>query len=140
MPGHLADDEIAAAAWESFGARLVVARVLTTAHAEPLALLCEAWADYRRKRAEWALMGRKSVIVQSWKDAEGTARTRIIDNPLVKQLRQQSDLVARLAGEFGLTPATASKVTTLDEPDTDPAEAFFNAAPPPNVVAFKRKR
>jgi phage terminase small subunit len=134
-PPHLVDDAEALAAYASFGARLVAARVLTPAHGELLAMLAEAWADYVRKRQEFAAEGRKSIVIQSWTDAEGVTRERRIENPLVRQMRQQLDQVARIAGEFGLTPATASKVQRIDAAAADPDEAFF-ANRPPNVLPF----
>ena len=133
-PAHLADDPEALAAYASFGVRLVAARVLTPAHGELLAMLAEAWADYVRKRVEFAAEGRKSVVVQSWTDGTGIMRERRTENPLVRQMRQQLDQVARIAGEFGLTPATASKVARIEGGTDDPDEAFF--ASRENVVPF----
>lgn len=134
MPHHIADDDYARAAWDTSAAQLEAAKVLTPAHGPVLEAFAAAQADYRRKREEWALMGRKSLIVQSWVDIQGKARSRIVDNPLVKQMRTQADLILRLAGEFGLTPATASKVITQDPGTEDPFDEFL-AGP---VLAFKR--
>jgi phage terminase small subunit len=135
MPLHVADDPYAVAAWNDLAPMLEGAKVLSPAHGHMLTVLAEAWADYRRKREEWALMGRKSVIVQSWDDIQGKHRTRIVDNPLVKQLRGQGDLLMRLLGEFGLSPATSSKVVTQDAGDEDPFDTFLAG---PTVLPFKR--
>lgn len=135
MPIHVADDPYAVAAWNDLTPMLENAKVLSPAHGHMLTVLSEALADYRRKREEWALMGRKSVIVQSWDDIQGKHRTRIVDNPLVKQLRGQSDLLMRLLGEFGLSPATSSKVVTQDAGDEDPFDTFLAG---PTVLPFKR--
>lgn len=136
VPPHLEDDPEALEAYHAFGARLVAARVLTPAHGELLAMLAEAWADYVRKRREFAAEGRKSVVVQSWTDGTGVTRERRTENPLVRQMRQQLDQVARIAGEFGLTPATASKVERIEGGGDDPDEAFFSNRP---TLAFSRK-
>jgi phage terminase small subunit len=135
-PAHLADDAEALVAFGAFGARLVDARVITPAHGELLAMLAEAWADYCRKRREWKANGFHSVVVQSWTDGEGVVRERTIENPLVRQMRQQHDLVIRIAGEFGLSPATASKVERLPASAADPDEAYF--AGRPNVLKFAK--
>jgi len=135
MPPHVADDPYAVTAWQAVAATLETAKVLSPAHGPTLAVYAEAQADYRRKREEWALMGRKSVIVQSWVDIQGKNRTRIVDNPLVKQMRGQADLLLRLAGEFGLTPATASKVMTQDAGGEDEFDTFLAG---PTVLPFKR--
>ena len=133
-PAHLVDDDVALAAFAGFGARLVAGRVLTPAHGELLGMLAEAWADYVRKRQEFAAEGRKSVVVQSWQDGTGVTRERRTENPLVRQMRQQLDQVMRILGEFGLTPATASKVEKLAAGGEDPDEAFF--AKRENVLPF----
>jgi phage terminase small subunit len=135
MPAHIADDPYAVEAWTSVAATLETAKVLSPAHGPTLAVYAATLGDYRRKREEWAMMGRKSVVVQQWQDIQGKTRTRIVDNPLVKQLRGQADLLLRLAGEFGLTPATASKVMTQDAGVEDPFDAFLAG---PTVVPFKR--
>lgn len=135
LPPTIADDPYAVEAWEDVASKLEAAQVLSPAHAHMLMILAEALADYRRKREEWVMMGRKSVIVQSWDDIQGKHRTRIVDNPLVKQLRGQADLCMRLLGEFGLSPATSSKVVKQDAGQEDPFDAFLAG---PTVLPFKR--
>lgn len=133
MPAYLADDALAVAAWERFAATLTDLKVLTTAHALPLALLAETAADLERMHAEWSAMGRKSVLVTEWRDADHTVRHRIMANPIKRLYRAEKQLALQLAAEFGLTPASASKVITqTGETDPDFA-AFLNG---PKVVAF----
>lgn len=137
MPTYLADDALAVAAWDRFAATLVDLKVLTTAHALPLALLAETTADLERMHEEWRLMGRKSVLLTEWKDTEGVTRHRVIANPLVRQYRAARVLALQLAAEFGLTPATASKVLTHDG-ETDPEfDAFLRG---PTVIPFARPK
>jgi phage terminase small subunit len=134
MPGYLADDALAVAAWDRFATTLVDLKVLTTAHALPLALLAETAADLERMHEEWKTMGRKSVLVTSWIDAEKVTRHRIIANPLKRLYRAEKLLALQLASEFGLTPATASKVLTHDG-EGDPAfDAFLQG--PSKVLPF----
>lgn len=137
MPAFLADDALAVAAWEQFATTLVDLKVLTTAHAFPLALLAETAADLERMHEEWKTMGRKSVLVTSWVDAEGVTRHRIIANPLKRLYRAERLLGLQLAAEFGLTPATASKVLT-HEGETDPEfDAFLKG--PSKVLPFAKR-
>lgn len=136
MPEHVADDPYAAEKWHELAGKLEASKVLNRGHGETLALFAEGWADYRRKREEWALMGRKSVIVQTWDDIQGKHRTRIVDNPIVKQLRLQGEYLMKLAGEFGLTPATSSKVVTQDAGAEDPFDTFLAG---PTVLPFTKR-
>jgi P27 family predicted phage terminase small subunit len=139
MPAYLADDALALAAWQRFAARLVDMRVLTRAHGEILAVLCETWASLERFHEEAAKMGRRAVLVTEWLDAKGAIRHRIIANPLMKLWRAERQLFAQLCGEFGLTPATASKVMTQGDADaTDALETLLRDAP--KVLAFSTKR
>jgi phage terminase small subunit len=135
MPAWLADDALAVAAWQRFAETLVDLRVLTTAHALPLALLAETAADLERLHGEWSIMGRKSVLVTEWKDSEGVTRHRVIPNPIKRLYRAERLLALQLAGEFGLTPASASKVLAHGA-EADPDFDAFLAGP--TVVPFAR--
>lgn len=137
MPTYLADDALAVAAWGRFAATLADLKVLTTAHALPLALLAETVADLERMADEWRMMGRKSVLVTEWIDAEKVKRHRVIANPIVRQYRAARVLALQLAAEFGLTPASAGKVLIHDG-ETDPAFDAFLAGP--TVVPFPTQR
>jgi hypothetical protein len=100
-------------------------KVLTTAHALPLALLAETAADLERMHEEWRLMGRRSVIVSEWQDRAGNVRHRVIANPLVGLYRAERLLALQIAAEFGLTPATASKVLAHGGESDPDFEAFL---------------
>jgi phage terminase small subunit len=140
MPAYFVDDALAVAAWERYASTLVDLKVLTTAHQLPHALLAETVADLERMHEEWRLMGRKSVLVTEWKDAEGVTRHRIIANPLKRLYRAERLLALQLASEFGLTPATANKVLT-HEGETDPEfDAFLKGPKVGAVVPFARPR
>jgi phage terminase small subunit len=71
-----------------------------------------------------------TVITHEWADARGVTHQRVVANPLMRALRMQSDLVSKLAGEFGLTPAMLARVTRSDWSDEDDdAEAFLRSRP-----------
>lgn len=134
MPAHVAGDPYARAAWASFAARLIEARVLTTAHAEPLALLADAWARYRRASEEWARLEYPNV--QTIEIIKGPhVSSRVIEHPLVRLVPLYAEAVKKLCGEFGLTPATSSKVHTITDATADPFEAFLRG---PNVLPFDK--
>jgi P27 family predicted phage terminase small subunit len=135
MPTHIEADPIAKTAWLSFADRLVEARVLTKAHAEPLTLLCEAWARYRRAVEEWRHYGFKHVAEVEIRKPGGIITTRLAENPLAHIVPALEERVKKLLGEFGLTPATASKVQTHAEREADPFEEFLRG---PNVVEFRK--
>lgn len=134
IPPHIAANPYALAAWRSFAPRLIAARVLTTAHGEPLALLADAWGRYQRASDEWAALNYPNV--QTIEIIKGPhVSERVVEHPLVRQLGVYGDTVKRLCAEFGLTPASASKVQTITDTAADPFEAFLRG---PNVVDFKK--
>ena len=139
-PPHLDDDPEASAAWDTLAARLLVQRVLTTAHAELLAVLADAWAQYVRLKTAYRVDGYRSIIVQEWTDEKGHERSRVIENPLCRQVRQQALLLNTLLGEFGQTPASAPKVAAHAE-SPDPFDQFLQGpTPAPTVVPFRRRQ
>jgi hypothetical protein len=107
------------------------------AHGPLLGLAAMAYANLRRVFEAWVRSGFAPITVQEWTDHEGKARTRTIENPLVRQLRLQQALCAQLLGEFGLTPASASKVQTQGGEQNPGFDAFLQG---PNVVAFSRRK
>jgi P27 family predicted phage terminase small subunit len=138
MPSYLASDPYAVEEWTSLIAILEPLQVLTVADGRALALAASAHADHRRIVETWALTGYKPIVTQSWIDKEGVARSRIVENPLVRQLRLQKTLCDMLLGAFGLTPATRSKVIAHDGAASDEAEAFLRSRP--TLLPFPGKR
>lgn len=136
IPEHVSIDPYALAAWRSFADRLIEARVLTKAHAEPLALLCDAWARYRRASEEWAHYEYAQVVEVEIVKGHVTTK-RLVPNPLVQIVAAYAEQVKKLLGEFGLTPATSSKVKTIADTTADPFEAFLRG---PNVVPFESSK
>lgn len=136
LPAYLSDDAAALEAWQKFAATLVDLKVLRAADGPALAVLAETYADLQRKHLEWTAMGRKSVLVTEWKDAENVTRHRIVANPIVRMYARERALFVQLLGEFGLTPATASKVMA-HEGQTDPAfDDFLKGA---TVIPFSKR-
>jgi phage terminase small subunit len=138
MPTFLASDALAVDEWGRLAEQALALGVLTVVHGPVLALAASALANLTRMQTTWIETGCKPIVVQSWTDKEGKLRSRVVENPLVRQLRLQQALCANLLGEFGLTPATASKVQTHDGTETDEVELFLRARP--TVLAFKKPR
>ncbi len=104
MPAYLASDAYAVEEWTGLLADLTLMQVLTVPDGRALAVAATALADHRRLFEQWVACGFKAVLRQ------GTTRTRLVENPLFRQLRQQKQLCEQLLSAFGLTPASRSKV------------------------------
>lgn len=137
-PPHVVADAASREAWDQLAARLLTQRVLTTAHTEALALLADGWAQYVRLQLAFAADGFRSVVKQEWTTEDGQQRSRLIENPLCRQIRQQATLLNTLFGEFGQTPASAPKVVAPGE-SVDPFDRFLSGGPSA-VVPFKKAR
>ena len=128
MPEHLARDEVAKAKWDLLVARLLPTGVLTIAHGEALAVLCETWADYLRCREQFEAMNRTMVVVETRKLPDGTTQRRVRENPLIRRSERLAMLLQRYLGEFGQTPMTQSKVQgKADDGEADPLESMLKA-------------
>jgi len=126
MPAHLERDEVAKAKWDLLVERLLPTGVLTIAHGEALAVLCETWADYLRCRDQFEKMHRTMVVIEERKLPDGTIQRRVRENPLVRRSERLAMLLQRYLGEFGLTPMTQSKVQGVPEvQDVDPLESLL---------------
>lgn len=110
MPDNVAADALARGHWDRLAAILDTAGVLTTAHADLLALLCLQRADYDRVRL--TLLDAPPTI---------ESRGRVVINPLIREAQTLAAQCDRLLGEFGLTPLTQGRVTHADR--TSPAHA-----------------
>jgi phage terminase small subunit len=131
VPPALALDVAARAHWERLAARLEVAGVLSLAHGEALALLAQALADYGRVRE--ALLGERELVVaveRVYSKTGQLTRERMRENPLLKRSERLTLLINRLLGEFGLTPATQTRIEAKQQAATDGFESFLKAARP----------
>ena len=136
QPAYLAADPYAVDEWTRLVTLLEPLGVLTLADGPALELVATARADYRRLFEAWAA-DPQPVVEYSWVDSEGVTRSRRVENPLVRQNRQQKLLCESLLGAFGLTPVSRSKVTMHDSDARDEAEAFLQSRP--TLVPFKKR-
>lgn len=130
MPAFVAADPLAVESWGELAEQTLKLGILTVAHGPILALAATTTASYRRIYQTFAETGYKPVIIQSWTDSEGQLRSRVVENPLVRQLRLQEARCTAVLGEMGLTPATSAKVSShgLDGGEDD-VETFLKARP-----------
>jgi len=106
--------------WRRMVPRLIEAQVLTELDREMLAAFCECWAAY------WDL---KAIVQKEGYTTMGS-RGNLRPHPAVGAMKVQLDYVVRLGREFGLTPASRSRIEALPEPPTDPtAEFLFGEGP-----------
>jgi phage terminase small subunit len=138
MPPRIADNPEARAEWTRLAAVLLDQQVLTRSHGDLLALFAETSALYARQLRDFALMHGQSVVVQTWADAQGRPHSRITLNPLVRALRYSQEMILRLAGEFGVSPASCGKVARVENLEDDPFEQFLRTAPA--VIPFPTRR
>jgi phage terminase small subunit len=125
-PPDIQADEVALGHWNALAERLESLRVLSPAHGEALALLAQSLADYGRVRAQLHEMGYRQLIVDEIRDKTGQViRRRVRENPLIRRSERLALLVARLLGEFGLTPVTQTKVASHAPTESDPFEVFL---------------
>lgn len=125
-PAHVQNDPRALQAWQVTSARLLQVGVLTTAHGESLATLCDAWADYVRCREQFAAMNYQQLVVDESIDRRnGNKLRKVKENPLIRRSEKLALLITRLLGEFGLTPITSPKVPALGQAaSADPFTEF----------------
>jgi P27 family predicted phage terminase small subunit len=95
--------------------RLIEAQVLTELDREVLAAFCECWAEY------WALKAEVAEVGHYTTSQRGGARL----HPAVTAQKTMLDNVIRLGREFGLSPASRSRIEALPEPPTDPTAEFL---------------
>lgn len=126
MPDFVAEDAIAKAQWEKLTWSMGAARVLNAAHGEMLGALCVTWADLVRSRRALAAMHYVPVIEEERMTATGEVVRTIKPNPLIRIIHQQTQQVARLLGEFGLSPITQGRVKARDADTVDPFEQFLH--------------
>jgi hypothetical protein len=91
--------------WGSLADRLEAAGVLSTVHGESLAVLVRTWRDCEAVRT-----------------AIGKLEADAVDVPLFRLSEQLSARLLRMLAEFGLTPASQSKVQA--HPDAHGVDAF----------------
>lgn len=111
-PAILAWDELACQVWRETAAFLNASRVMTLADVNQLVMYCQTFADWRRDEAIVALEGRTVL----------TDRGGMQKHPLLAVIAQNKALLNTLGQQFGMTPASRSKVTAA--PGEKPKSTF----------------
>jgi phage terminase small subunit len=125
-PAGLADDPQAREHWDRLSARLEAAGVLSVAHGEALGMLAQALADYARIRQQLHQMQYQQLVIDEVRDPKGQLlRRRVKENPLIRRSERIALLVNRLLGEFGLTPATQTRIEARQTALSDAFETFL---------------
>ncbi|NBP84796.1 MAG: hypothetical protein EBU54_06210, partial [Mycobacteriaceae bacterium] len=88
--------------------------------------LCVTWADLTRSRQALAAMQYVPLIEEERMTATGEMVRTLKPNPLIRIIQQQTHQVARLLGEFGLSPITQGRVKAREADNVDPFEQFLN--------------
>lgn len=116
MPAGLSDE--AAAAWGRIGPALDRMGVLTRADGVALELFCEAYADWLTAR---------ETVQEEGATYEGQTQfgTIIRAHPAVAQRADAHRRLESMLREFGLTPASRSKVEREHGEEADPVERYF---------------
>ena len=113
-------DPKAKQAWKVIIPELEKLGVLATCDGKALALLCEAFAEWKSAKQAVAKMGPVYPI----KNPDGTVKY-LQQNPYVSIARKSGADLLRLLREFGLTPASRTRIEIAtnngqDESTTDP--------------------
>ncbi|ADK81306.1 phage terminase small subunit P27 family [Sediminispirochaeta smaragdinae] len=126
-PSHL--NTFAKNKWKELAPVLAQTRVLSATDLTMLEALCEAYGQYRE--AQYA--------VYHYTDDDGKKRKRNLAQymsgknsqtmPEYTAMRQALSMVKTISAEFGLSPATRSRVSAIDTPEAkDPMEALLEGA------------
>jgi P27 family predicted phage terminase small subunit len=110
-PAHL--DQRAREEWRKLIPILKRMRVLSEADGMTLANLCQTYSTLVRAQEKLNEMG---IL---YKAPSGY----IMQSPLLSVVNQCVDTITKLSREFGLTPASRSRLSARDEPAADPLEA-----------------
>jgi len=116
IPAHLND--VARAEWERIAPQLAAAGVLTQADRAALAGYCVAWA--RWVEAEEKV--RASGLLLKDKDSG-----KLFKNPFLAIANEALAQMRGFASEFGLSPASRSRVKAQGKAAADPMAEFLNA-------------
>lgn len=111
-PEHL--DELARREWDRVSGLLLGMRVLTEADYIALGNLCQAYSTLISAQKQ---MNKSGILYK-------TKSGYIQQSPLLGIISTQSTIVNKLLCEFGLTPASRSRINAVQEDKTvDPLEA-----------------
>lgn len=116
MPSWLADDLLAVTEWDHSIAEATFMRVLTAADGRVLALYCQAMANSIRASRAVAKLG---PVVKGYKGA-------YVKNPAVAIQRDAASFAARLALQFGFTPASRTAIHAEPPEEQDRRESLLS--------------
>jgi len=117
VPGHLSKE--AKREWRRMGKELLALGVMTTVDRAALAAYCVAYARWAEAEE---MVTRLGTVVK-------TANGNMIQNPYLSVANRAMEQMAKLAGEFGMTPSSRSRVQV--QPATEElslAEMLFQGA------------
>jgi P27 family predicted phage terminase small subunit len=95
----------AAAAWKEIVPELARIGLLTVVDGHALAVYCEAWATYVQASE---IVRTEGILIESYRG--GKAK-----NPAAQIMRDSADLMMKVGGQFGLTPATRTRLQVPDD-------------------------
>jgi len=117
MPGYL--DREARREWKRLVPILLSMRVLTVADGVALASLCQAYSMLvqAHNAMQQATKGGGSGLLVK------TPSGYVQQSPLIGIINSQVEIINRISREFGLTPASRTRLAALAEPGVDALEA-----------------
>jgi P27 family predicted phage terminase small subunit len=98
-------DGRAASAWDELVPELARIGLLTLVDGHALAVYCEAWATYVEASA---IVRSEGILIDSYRG--GKAK-----NPAAQIMRDSADLMMKVGGQYGLTPATRTRLQVPDD-------------------------
>ena len=107
-------DPKAKQAWKAIIPELEKLGVIATCDGKALALLCEAFAEWKNAKEKVSKMGEVIPI----KNPDGSLKY-LQQNPYVSIARKSGSDLLRLLREFGLTPASRTRIEIATQNDQD---------------------
>lgn len=101
-------DEEARTEWERICAELARLGLVSNMDRGGLALVCQAWSDFRAA----------TELVQASGTLATTSNGNIIQHPAVGMKNKAAQLYLKACSEFGMTPAARTRVEAM-QPDAD---------------------
>lgn len=121
MPSYL--DADAKKEWKRLSKMLLRIGVLTEADGITLAMLCQAWSTMVKAQKK---LNETGMLLK-------TPSGYVQQSPLISIVNNCADTVARLSREFGLTPASRTRITAaIQQPQ--------NVSPVQNIIEIAKRR
>ena len=111
-------DTVALEEWERLSEELAELELLTNVDISLLAVYCDAYSRYLQATEA---LEREGMFVEYTN--KGGA-TNVVEHPSVKAQIKYSELMRKIATEFGLTPASRAKIA-IRQPDNEPKNKFM---------------